>query len=437
MARSTVFKAGASLLITCALAASGCAWGRFTELKKETPVVRLEAPSDYQAAFAESLAAAVTGDQVELYIGGAPRGRGGSVFQIGDEEAPEEEPESQSYCPPSGGVDTCGALLQPAGLSRAWSPEGTFGQCFVVGYGSVNEDFGLWTRCQNGKHYVYPVPDKVVDALSDGTRQDIVVATNRKGPQFMLAASAEQRRAWYYLPEEKPATELSRPGGAGDQFGATVGVASLGDDSLLAVGDPSNGEVWLYRVDEDGSTGLGCLKGASDFGRTMSTGDIDDDGVDDLVISDKSGVQTFSGQDLLELGLDADECADSDDVELARLECESQDDTGQCSGSGFGASLAVGDFDGDGSGEVAVSAPSISAQDVSGAGAVFVYSADGSLVNTLIASNSDEGAQTGSSLVALDQGDRDILAAGAVGADFVYLFYCSAGMGSVPSLRCQ
>lgn len=437
MSRPLLFRTGASLLMIGAVAAGGCSWGRFTELKKETPVVRLDEPDDYQASFAESLAVAVTDDQVELYIGGAPRGRGGSVFRLGNEEAPDDEAESQAYCAPSTGVDKCGSLVQPTGLSRAWSPEGTFGQCFIVGYGSVNEEFGLWTRCQNGKHYVYPVPTQVIDGIADGTRQDIVVAANRKGEQFMLAASAGLRRAWYYLPEEKPATELTRPDGAGDKFGAAVAVASLGSDALLSVGDPSSGEVWLYRVDDDGATSLGCLRGEADFGRAMTTGDLDDDGVDDFAIADKSSVQLFSGQALVDLELDPEDCAPADDLELARIECETTKDTGQCAGSGFGSSLAVGDFDGDGSGEVAVSASQISAQDVSRAGAVFVYSADGSLKSTLIASGSEEGAQTGSSLVALDQGDRDILAASAVGADYVYVFYCAAGMGSVSSLRCQ
>lgn len=434
----TLFRISALALLCSTLSMNaGCNWGRFTQLKEDTPAVRLNPPKDYSASFANRLAVAVNGEQVELYVAGRPREEGGAVFELGAVEAPDDEPSNQSACPRADGVDRCGSLVQPSGLGRAWSPQGTFGVCFVSGFGSVNEEYGLWTRCENGTYYIYGVPDEVRSSiLEEETLQDIVTATNPGEQQVLLAASGNQQRAWFYPPEEGEFVELLRPDDASGDFGRQVAVAQVDDGYLLSVSAPEAQQVWIYHSTEEGTRLAGCLSGEKGFGRELSSGDLDGDGQQDFLVADDKAVSSFSGAELA--ALDApDTCTVAGDSRTARFECEETDSTGLCAGSDFGAALAVGDFDGDGRGEVAVGAPEMRIGDEGQAGAVFVFDASGNLENTLLASNLASRERLGGSLVTVPQQDRDVLGVSAPGGEFVDLYYCVLGMGSVASPRCQ
>jgi len=110
--------------------------------------------------------------------------------------------------------------------------------------------------------------------------------------------------------------------------------------------------------------------------------------------------------------------------------CGSTKDTGDCSSSDFGASLAVADVDGDLDGEVLVGAPQMDVFGTHGVGAVLVYDldepGDGALSDTRFVASGKTGDALGGSVAAGSIGSRDVIVAGEPHSGQVSLHYCSS-----------
>lgn len=106
----------------------------------------------------------------------------------------------------------------------------------------------------------------------------------------------------------------------------------------------------------------------------------------------------------------------------------------QCEGAGFGDAIAVGDVDGDGKGDVVVGAPLATVDGKARAGAVWVFRGSTATVDpftsapfdVLTSSAPSAGDELGREVAAVRTEGRDEIAAGAPGADTVYLFLCTA-----------
>jgi hypothetical protein len=200
---------------------------------------------------------------------------------------------------------------------------------------------------------------------------------------------------------------------------------------IYAVGAPAADHVWLYR----GADRVGCLGGTPELGRALASGDVDNDGIDDLVVSDRFNVHVISGLALNKLKpTESTLCSLAslpEDGLLASFGCGSRGAIEGCDSSDFGASLAVGDLDGDGDGEVIVGAPQMKVRDAARAGAVLVYDADEGddahvLSDVLFLSSAEKDDRLGGSVSTARVDGRSVVLAGASGSGKAAVFFCSA-----------
>ncbi|MBX3275817.1 MAG: FG-GAP repeat protein [Sandaracinaceae bacterium] len=205
------------------------------------------------------------------------------------------------------------------------------------------------------------------DVNGDGFGDMVVGAPNPFGDQ--------DGAAFIYLggeagPARESVVHLRGPFGSRGQFGAAV--ASAGDVDGDGYGDllvgawasrSGDGAVYIYRggtpplVDRPQEI-IGPSGQASAFGRSVAPlGDVDGDGYDDVAIGADGGdgrVYVYRGGPS---GLNVEPWQTLQPTAITGSE------------SGFGAALAVGDFDGDGLVDLAVGAP----REQASAGAVYVF----------------------------------------------------------------
>lgn len=437
---------GSKYAFVLSLCVAGCSWNRFTELKEDTPVVRLSPSESYSGSFGVSLAVAENSKRAELYVAGKEYAEGGLVYSLGIDEDPQPNPTDDGHCPGRDGLDRCSAVERPVGLDVGMSNSGEHELCFISGFGTVEGDEGLWTRCDDNFRFVYPVPSDVRAGLArgrdEGPPRALKLAASRGADQLLVAATQAQRRVWFYPPLQNTPLDLMTPTEAGEDFGGAIAVAKVASGHLVAVAAPEAAEVWLYLIEDDAVTELGCLDGPEGFGRELASGEVDGDGQQDFVIAASDEVTVHSGSTLASLdALGSEGSCEALDLGagavLAELSCQSTNETSGCGASQFGAALTVADVDGDGAGEVFVGAPRMAVRDVTRAGAVLAYDSGGTFLHVQIVSDPEEKAAFGASLATIGQGGRDIVAVGAEGEDSAYLLYCAGKSDGDGSPRCR
>src|SRR5262249_1332807 len=148
--------------------------------------------------------------------------------------------------------------------------------------------------------------------------------------------------------------------------------------TLFAVGAVSDGKVYAYAGDPGAPAAIqhiGCAgDGVAPSGDVIAFGDVDRDGIDDLLVAQGSGagrvVAVYAGKDA-PAGASPSECFNAWPAPSTPLRCQDFGGVGGCDGDvGFASSIAVGDLDGDGANEVAIGAPKATAEGNGGAGAV-------------------------------------------------------------------
>ncbi|HET7542442.1 MAG TPA: hypothetical protein VFK05_21380 [Polyangiaceae bacterium] len=423
-----------------AFGGSACSWSRFDELTDSSPVVLLDRPAALTNGFGVSLATASNQGKTQLLVGGTVTASAAALYEIGQPDAPGLTAIDTNYC--SSDEQPCSLSSLTAGFANAQAPDTVRPLCFAVGSGKV-VDLGLVVRCQDDSEYTLRMPQTAQDLLAQAITQDkprdFPLATDRGQDPVLLASLPEQHLAWFYPQKSLTFSELLLPNGtAADDstFGKSLAVLAVDGGHVLALGVSGKSQVFLWKtvVGATDAHYLGCLGGRKGMGRALSSGKVNSDGSDDLVVSDESQVQVIDGAELFKLPeTTSSECSLSSlltGATLGSFVCGSTSDVSGCETSEFGAALAVGDLDGDGDGEVIVGAPKMTVRGEENAGALLVYDADAaafsSLVEAKFMSSAEGEDQLGRTIVAPHVGKRDIIAAGAPGHGKAALFYCSA-----------
>jgi hypothetical protein len=431
--------ASRTLLLAVSFAASACSWSRFDDLEDGAPVVLLKEPGGVGPGFGSAVAASSTASDANVLVAAARDQRGAAAYRVGFGQNPVIDAIDSGHC-----RQDCALASSVASLASAATPSGTRSFCWVTGISS----FGLIARCSDGQ----PLPDYALSVPSgvaiSPTDRLVLASDHAEAPSLAAATNAGAGRAWFYPPLALGFVELVPPS-SDSGFGAALAVAMTPSGRVYAVGAPEANRVWLFSASADGQSvsSSGCVTGGAGFGRTLAAGDVDGVAGDELVVAADDHVEVLRGIDALAQG---GGCVPTDSALLTRLECVTTPDLSGCgSGSAFGKSLAVGDLNGDGNGEVLVGAPGMSARGERRAGAVLIYDVDLTgqrepewLTDAKFISSAESGDALGSSLASVlqrpDTGNpRHVLLAGAPGGDKAAMFYCFNLTSGKHGSRCQ
>lgn len=436
-------------LLLLALSSAGCSWSRFDDVTENAPIVLLNRPKAVRNGFGSSLATLRTAEGATLLVGGVPLVSGGAEFALGSSDAPSIEARDTGHCL---GADTpCYFSASPAPLVRVKDPTRLDDSCFVDGIGIASNDQGVVVRCMGARvEFALPVPPATDALLSFSIRQSqptpVRFAADLATPTTLLASVDDETDVWFYPLGSKKPVSLPNPAdpsrGRWEKFNRrTLAVARVGESGrLMAVGEPHAGSVRLFFApDTQTASYIGCLGGPRDFGRTLAVGPVvRGDSDDELVIADSSLVYVFDGARLAELPPTTDtDCSLGGLPEgalVTSFSCGSTKNISDCGSSDFGASLSVGDLDGDGDGEVVVGAPFMTVRHTKRAGALLIYDVEQQasaprrelhdFLDIAFLSSAEEDDQLGRSVALPDLGDRQLLVAGAPGNGKAALFYC-------------
>lgn len=424
---------------------AGCSWDRFEQLRSDAPLEEMKSPT---ATENFGVAVAATFDRTRAFalgLGGPGDGPGAS-YLLGRDEEPTLETERADFCLSAPPERLCAAAARPAGLSTMTTSGGDRRSCFVTGSGLYRDSAGLLGLCADGTISVFDVPEDLLDALvtplvAAERTEELFLAADRSEAPYLVAGVPGRARAFYYPPGSREPADLTPNGDPPESFGRNVEVLRSGERTLFVVAAPEARRLWFFGEEAGTLEVLGCADGGERFGRALASGDVDGDGFADLAVSDGDGVAVYSGATLFSLAATAaDSCeiplAD-EGTELARLRCQTSEPVEGCSGSDFGAALAVFDGAGDGSAEIAIGAPRARVRSVEEAGAVYVFSGTGRLLDVNYRGEGLAEGRFGASLAPVVQERRDVLVVGEPGASKVSVLYCAGVTREGVSSRCD
>jgi hypothetical protein len=269
------------------------------------------------------------------------------------------------------------------------------------------------------------------------------------GAAILGAPFADGGRGTLYLvpqglaPRELPVA-VDLPASA--HLGTTIAVAPHPDGTLLAASAPGTEGmatlvVAMITVDAEArvqATVRGCIESsAGGFGGSLAARDLDGDALPELIVGSAAaaegrldGVAIYDGRGLPAAG--GMGCP-SWTEEPAMVGCPA-DPMVSCAGAAFGAAIAVGDVDADGTPDLIVGAPSARVGDHDRAGAVFVLAGGwagwaATRTAALHPTTTHANDALGSSVSTVRAGDRDLPAAAAPGSARAMVFRCPLLVG--------
>lgn len=444
-------KAVTSCAIALVCAAQACTWTRFDDITDNPPVEEFETPNGttslglamatYPTATGTTLAVAAT-DRIVIY-------------DLGTGSEPSRTALASQDCV---GDNTCILTRHMAGLKA--QPITANEGCVAYGVGAVNDSSGtslwkLWLYCEDATRHSLDLPQTLTDWFSGRvvnaqTFAD-VATTRHSGIQPLVASMPDAATIWYY--DGANPTPVVLPSLPNDQSAGRA-LAVLVTDSVNIVAASSvtpDDTIWFFQIDANVTpTLIGCVQGQSQFGRLLTTGNFDDDGIDDLVVADATSIYVIAGSSLAAWQpSDPSSCASIDSLQvLAQAGCANLPNLQGCVGQTFASAIAAANLDGTGPDELVVGVPDTIVRGETAAGAVFIYALhDGNLTaeDGLYVSSASAGDQLGTSVATspvagVDAGVDTTVAgiiAGAPGDNAVMAFYCNSLMpAEAKSARC-
>jgi len=443
------------LILSLLTLAVACSWSRFDEYKSNTPMFALSNKS-----FGARLAFGVDpSNKTAFLMPGGSTGEGARFFFLNDGSAePNTDPNpSQAICELNDTLAAQGRACIGAKTIGGIGATTDTGICFAIGYGHWSEtpgDFGPLIYCTSNTTYTLGAPGDLAPTLKSkfvpsttavnvsGVKVSFAILAG-SGDRPLLFGDESDETAFVY-PSIKVGTTPAQltPSAKGGRFGAAVAVGKLKTgDSWYAVSAPGKGLVYVYRA--AAATGpythVGCAKdsgGSTSFGDTIAAGDLDGDGNDELLVSNVTNVALFDGATIP--ATSTGECADLlKAFSTPQLACTGGNG---CSDSArFGASIAVGDLNGDGKAEVAVGAPGASPDGIASTGAVYLFtpSASATVQDVRYVGNPEADNQFGASVAIGKLGGQDTLAVGAQGKGVSYIAWCTGLSPGIATPRCR
>jgi len=226
-----------------------------------------------------------------------------------------------------------------------------------------------------------------------------------------------------------------------------VGIVTASGELLIAVSQPSKQRVIVASFDDELDGPIeqrfvtrACIESPDaelrGFGERLAFGDVTGDGKPELVVGadpiagvepGKQALYLYDGAGLPSAAAAASSCPEWNE-EAAAIPCRDKDGA-SCDDAGFGASLALGDFSGDGRDDLLVGAPLSNVRGVSG-GAAFIYPGTESgldLAAATVLTSSKAKARFGAAVGALrSQGDRSEPVVGAPGLSKIFVYTCTS-----------
>jgi hypothetical protein len=448
-ALSCVGRVGFVVIGLACLAATGCSPVAFEDLRDEAPIFALERPSGYPRLAFGSVLTAFGGELAGVPVSRVAVNAGPStpilVFPGWTPNGLGLGPPLYDLCDDTADCDA-GTGMGLVGVPR-WRA-GTPGEGEMCVFATSAAAGTITVRCESNGGTVETLRGGLGEGFgaSIATSESVQAVAVVGAPDAFSGAGRVWRVADAMAPEAIELPADTAP--AGGRLGSAVAASALGSDALVAASAPDAGRVVVL---VQGPTAAdvsvrACIDDPIEgFGGALAFGDVTGDGRAELFIGSAGSevVRMYDGASLPDPGGCGPWGSPPVDIVCPQVRGVS------CGSTQFGASLAVGDVDGDGFGDLVVGAPGAIVEGEVGAGAVYVIAgraagldAGRSDVLTLSSPAADDrlGAVVG--VMPSNLGDertpRVEPVAGAPGRDVVGVFLCSALGGDTQAVgsRC-
>lgn len=405
-----------ALVLTVVLAGAGCNFVSFFDYEDDAPAQVIEKPSGFIPGSFGSVLLAVTDDDgaehYERLMVGARAATPIFEYVLSEDRSilPGDD-ESNRLCDLEGRESD--VVCADSGVGSAISAVDTWEDgvlCIAIG-GTSDSAVVSCDREKTTQRWDGDVRSGFGVAVAGIPGEPRILIGSNEGNVFI----AEDQNP-DVIPLELTACEVTAEG-----FGSVLAATQ----EFWAIGSQGD-QVLLVEPDGDGLAVLTVKGGGA---QTLLAADLVGNDAVDLIAGGAGEVRIWDGDDLR----GAEDC---DEVEPAfTIPCEDMADRKVTCGGSFGASLAVGDINGNGDPELLVGDPAATVDGQSRAGAAFIFESDGDTVeespaDALTDSVPEKGDEVGRAVTVGEIFGRGEAIVGSDGE--VFVFFCTGLSGDRP-----